>query len=98
VGYRSLEDHPSNPKNIVIATAETFGTYLEEGLQMSGNPGTSAPPSKAKGKEREDPKEEEASNGNNGSFRGKAPEVFDGDRSKSKAFISDMTIYMKVNR
>jgi hypothetical protein len=93
------EDHPSNPKNIVISTAESFGTYLEEGLtQMSGNPGTSVPPSKAKGKERENPKEEETPNDNGGSFRGKAPEIFNGDRTKSKAFISDMTIYMKVNR
>jgi hypothetical protein len=93
-----LENHPLNPKNIVISTAESFGAYLEEGLQqMSGNPGTSAPPIAVKGKKKETP-EEEVSNNNGGSFRGKAPEVFDGDRTKSKAFISDMTIYMKVNR
>jgi hypothetical protein len=98
------EDHSKNPKNLIIATAESFGDYLEGGLrQMSGTtttPGPSAPPPAiSKGKKKEQPKEEEETPTNSGrSFRGKAPETFDGDRTKSKAFISDMTIYMKVNQ
>jgi hypothetical protein len=39
-----------------------------------------------KGKKKDNHKE----NGNGGGLRGKAPELFDGDRTKSKAFISDI--------
>jgi hypothetical protein len=47
-----------------------------------------------KGKKKEDHEE----NGNGGGLRGKAPELFDGDRTKSKAFISDIRIYFKINQ
>jgi hypothetical protein len=47
-----------------------------------------------KGKKKDDHKE----NRNGGGLRGKAPELFDGDRTKSKAFISDIRIYFKINR
>jgi hypothetical protein len=47
-----------------------------------------------KGKKKEDQEE----NGNGGGLRGKAPELFDGDRAKSKAFISDIQIYFRINR
>jgi hypothetical protein len=33
-----------------------------------------------------------------GNLRGKAPETFDGDRSKSNAFLSDLQIYFELNR
>jgi hypothetical protein len=46
-----------------------------------------------KGKKKDDHEE----NGNRGGLRGKAPELFDGDRTKSKAFISDIRIYFKIN-
>jgi hypothetical protein len=39
-----------------------------------------------KGKKKDDPEE----NRSEGGLRGKAPELFDGDRTKSKAFISDV--------
>jgi hypothetical protein len=47
-----------------------------------------------KGKRKEDYEE----TGNRGGLRGKAPELFDGDRTKSKAFISDIRIYFRINR
>jgi hypothetical protein len=47
-----------------------------------------------KGKKKDNHEE----NGNGGGLRGKAPEVFDGDRTKSRAFISDIQIYFKINR
>jgi hypothetical protein len=47
-----------------------------------------------KGKKKDDYKE----NGNGGGLRGKAPELFDGDRTKSKVFISDIQIYFKINQ
>jgi hypothetical protein len=47
-----------------------------------------------KGKKKDDHEE----NGTGGGLRGKAPETFDGDRIKSKAFISDIQIYFKINR
>jgi len=33
-----------------------------------------------------------------GGLRGKAPDIFDGDRSKSKAFTTDLKIYLQLNR
>jgi hypothetical protein len=43
-------------------------------------------------------KDDHEENGNRGGLRGKAPELFNGDRTKSKAFISDIQIYFKINR
>jgi hypothetical protein len=43
-------------------------------------------------------KEDQEDNGNGGGLWGKAPELFDGDRAKSKAFISDIWIYFQINR
>jgi hypothetical protein len=42
-----------------------------------------------KGKKKDDQEE----NGSGGGLRGKAPKLFNGDRTKSKAFISDIQIY-----
>jgi hypothetical protein len=42
-------------------------------------------------------KDNHEENRNGGGLRGKAPKVFDGDRTKSKAFISDIQIYFKIN-
>ena len=47
---------------------------------------------------RDNQKKEEGSDGNGGGLRGKAPELFNGDRTKSKAFISDLQIYFQINR
>jgi hypothetical protein len=94
------EEHLKNPKNLVFAIAPSFGDYLSQGTEMAStsNP---EPPAQInmgggtipKGKRKEDNEE----TGNGGGLRGKAPELFDGDRSKSKAFISDMQIYFKIN-
>jgi hypothetical protein len=43
-------------------------------------------------------KDDHKENGNGGGLRGKALELFDGDRTKSKVFISDIQIYFKINR
>jgi hypothetical protein len=47
-----------------------------------------------KGKKKDDHEE----NRNRGGLRGKAPKLFDGERTKSKAFISDIQIYFKINQ
>ena len=43
-------------------------------------------------------KDEEEERETGGGFKGKAPTIFDGDRTKSKAFISDLDIYFRINR
>jgi hypothetical protein len=96
------DDHPNNPKNIVLATAPSFGDFLLQGQTMASTSGLTTPPAQInmgggnipKGKKKDDHKE----NGNGEGLRGKAPEVFDGDRTKSKVFISDIQIYFKINR
>jgi hypothetical protein len=55
------------------------------------------PPLTTKGKKKQKPREDEPLSSNGGNFRGKAPDVFDGDRTKSKAFISNMVVYFKIN-
>ena len=47
-----------------------------------------------KGKKKETNQEEAG----NGSLKGKTPDIFDGDRTKSKAFLSDIKIYFRINR
>jgi len=43
-------------------------------------------------------RKEENSDHGGGGLRGKAPELFNGDRTKSKAFISDLRIYFQINQ
>jgi hypothetical protein len=47
---------------------------------------------------KEKKKDDHEENGNGGGLRGKAPKLFNGDRTKSKVFISDIQIYFKINR
>jgi hypothetical protein len=97
-----LDDHPNNPKNIFFATAPSFGDFLLQGQMMASTSATTPPPAQInmrggvilKGKKKDDHEENE----NGGGLLGKAPELFDGDRTKSKAFISDIRIYFKINR
>src|SRR5882757_8195526 len=89
VGYWP-DQHPKNPKNLVLAVAPSFGDYISQGIEMT-NPG---PSKKAQKEAVHDTKEE---NGGN-SLQGKVPEVFDGNRANSKAFISDIRIYFLINR
>ena len=35
---------------------------------------------------------------NGGNLRGRAPEIFDGDRSKTKNFITELKVYFQLNR
>jgi hypothetical protein len=68
---------------------------------MASTSGTTPPPAQInmgggtipKGKKKDDHEE----NRNKGGLRGKASELFDGERTKSKAFISDIQIYFKIN-
>jgi hypothetical protein len=87
------DDHPNNPKNLVLATAPSFEDFIQQGLTMASTFATT-PPAQInmrggiipKGKKKDDQEE----NGSGGGLRGKAPELFNGDRTKSKAFISDV--------
>jgi hypothetical protein len=87
------DDHPNNPKNLILTTAPSFGDFIQQGLTMASTSITT-PPAQInmgggtipKGKKKDDHKE----NRNRGGLRGKAPKLFDGDRTKSKAFISDI--------
>ena len=56
------------------------------------NMGGEVMPKNAKAKE----SEQEGNGG--GNLQGKAPETFDGDKGKSKAFLSNLRIYFKLNR
>jgi hypothetical protein len=94
------DDHPNNPKNLILATAPSFRDFIQQGLTMASM-STTTPPIQInmgegtipKGKKKDDHKE----NGNGGGLHGNALELFDGDRTKSKVFISDIRIYFKIN-
>jgi hypothetical protein len=93
------ENHPKNPKNIVLTTVPSFGEYLEQGLKTMASASTEKLPTLSKEKKKQEPiEEEEITTTRRGNFQGKAPDVFDGDRTKSKAFISDLKIYFRINR
>jgi hypothetical protein len=94
------KDHPKNPKNIVLTTTPSFGEYIEQGLKTMTSASTGKTPTSSKGKKKlEEPvEEEEITTTRWGNFQGKAPDVFNGDRTKSKAFISDLKIYFRINQ
>ena len=87
------DNHPRNPRNLVLATARSFGDFL-----LGQNTITGRPTEQQNTEVRDNQKKEESSDSNGGGLRGKAPEVFNGDRTKSKAFISDLRIYFQINR
>jgi Retrotransposon gag protein/Zinc knuckle len=92
-------DHPKNPANLTLAIAPSFGDYLAQGAAMTSEPPTEINMGGGtipKGKKRYTDDEDQG-NGN-GSLKGKTPAIFDGDRSASKAFISDLRIYFQINR
>ena len=97
------EDHPNNPKNkdITIDVALSFGDYLTQGIAMAI--GQTTEPSTQinmgggpipKGKRKETDQEE---TGNRG-LKEKTPNIFDEDRTKSKAFLSNTKIYFCINQ
>jgi hypothetical protein len=95
------DDHPNNPKNLVLTTAPLFGDFLLQGQTMATASRTTPPPAQInmggtipKRKKKDDYEE----TGNGGGLQGKAPKIFDRDRTKSKAFISDIQIYFKINQ
>jgi hypothetical protein len=95
------DNHPNNPKNIILTIAPSFGDFIQQGLTMASMFAATLPAqinmggrTILKGKKKDDHKE----NGNGGGLREKAPKLFDGDRTKSKALISDIRIYFKINR
>lgn len=92
VGYWP-DNHPKNPKNLIINITPSFRDYLAQGIAMTDqtNQGTQNPSAQInmggpipKGKKKDNNPEETGS----GSLRRKPPDIFDGDRTKSKAFIS----------
>ena len=90
VGYWP-DQHPRNPENLTLAVAPSFEEYLAQGIEMS-NPG----PSMKTQKETTQNTPKDNDGGSN--LRGKTPEVFDGNRANSKAFISDIKIYFLLNQ
>ena len=95
-----------NPNPIILHTAPSFGDIIAAGMaDQTGTQGQDAGPPPAqinmgggsipkKGKQREENQEGDGG----GNLRGKAPETFDGDRTKSNAFLSDLQIYFELNR
>ncbi len=88
---------PRNEAETVLATAPTFGDFLAQGMtnqETNQNPqinmGGGPLPKTRKNNDTDD-------NGGGG-LKGKTPEIFDGDRSKSKAFTTDLKIYLQLNR
>jgi hypothetical protein len=90
-------DHLNNPKNLVLTTTPSFRDFLLQGQTMASTSVTTPPLAQInmgggivpKGKKKDNQEE----NGNGGGLQGKAPKLFDGDRAKSKAFISNIQIY-----
>ena len=97
------DSHPNNPKNkdITIDVAPSFGDYLTKGIEMATEQ-TAEPSAQInmgggpvlKGKKKETDQEDAG----NGGLKGKTPNIFDGDRAKSKAFLSNTKIYFRINR
>src|SRR5712691_7330667 len=87
------DDHPNNPKNYILATAPSFGDFLlQKGTMTSQDDGVPSTqinmgggpiPKKKNGTDDE----------NRGGLRGRAPEMFDGDRTKTKTFITELKVY-----
>ena len=95
-----LSAHPKNPKNLVLAVAPSFGHFLAQGTstmtQNQPNPTTEINMGGGPVAETNEP--DTSGEHGNGSLKGKAPEVFNGDRTKSKAFMSELKIYFTLNR
>ena len=92
--------HPKNPKNLVLAVAPTFGDFLAQGLStMTQNQPDPTPQINMGGAPVAATNEPETTTGQgSGSLKGKAPEIFNGERTKSKSFLSDLNIYFTLNR
>ena len=90
--------HPKNPKNLVFAVAPSFGDFLAQGTStMTQNQPSPTPQINMGGAPvgtTNKPGEENKA----GSLKGKAPEMFTGDCSKSKAFLTGLKIYFTLNR
>lgn len=96
-----MESWPKQrPKDTVIATAPSFGDFLlEQGITMMTQP--PQPEINMGGGSRQKKKEatkKEEDTGNKGSLKGKAPETFNGDWTKSKEFLSELHVYFQLNR
>jgi hypothetical protein len=88
------ENHPNNPYK-VLETAPLFRNFLLGNMAMNTQETKATPkaiPARNTKKNNNEPHQ------GNGSLKGKAPKVFDRDRSKSKAFISDLRIYFQINQ
>ena len=90
VGYWP-DQHPRNPGNLTLAVAPSFGEYISQGIEM-------ATQGLSKKTQKEAVKDDTKDDNGGNNLRGKTPEVFDGNRSNSKAFISDIKIYFLLNR
>ena len=91
--------HPKNPKNLTLAIAPSFGHFLEGGgtSTMTQNQPDPTPQINMGGASintTNKPGEENKA----GSLKGKAPKIFAGDRTKSKAFLTGLKIYFTLNR
>ena len=95
--------HPKNPKNLVLAMAPSFGDFLAQGTSaMTQNQPNLAPqinmggaPVTAPITQTDEPGEENKA----GSLKGKAPEIFAGDRTQiKKLFLTRLKIYFTLNR
>ena len=88
-GYWPEVHHPKNPKNLVLAVAPNFGDFLAQGLStMTQNQPDLTPQINMGGAPIATTNEPDTTTEQGGgSLKGKVPETFNGDRTKSKAFF-----------
>ena len=84
------DDHLRNPKNLVLATVSSFGDFLNQGMlsQDTETPQTQINMEGGSFSKKKQPNNPDNNGG--GGLRGKASEIFDGDRSKSKVFTTEL--------
>ena len=92
--------HPKNPKNLVLAVAPSFGDFLAQGTStMTQNQPDPTPQINMGGAPIAATNEPDTTREQGrGHLKGKTPEVFTGDRTKSMAFLTGLKIYFTLNR
>ena len=90
--------HPKNPKNLVLAIAPSFGDFLTQGTSTMTQNQPDPTPQINMGGAPVGTMNELGEENKTGGLKGKAPEIFTGDHTKSKVFLTGLKIYFTLNR